>query len=154
MKERRGGTAYGVDSGAIRDVLEATATHLKALRAMRRKGRIDGLLDDVIEGMAISADKLRLLLAGLKAAKPSAGRKARVVVSVAGGVVTGVMSGVPGLRAEVFDFDDRVSELADGEFRDEPNSGKAADKADREFHDATNGMADALAAAAGKEGKS
>jgi hypothetical protein len=46
-----------------------------------------------------------------------------------------------------------VEELADGEFRGEPNSGKAADKADREFHEATKGMADALAATAHTKGR-
>lgn len=58
---------HGIDHGnpdraTIEEVLCATRVHLKALRAMRRKGRIDRFLDDVIEGLGISADKLRLLL--------------------------------------------------------------------------------------------
>jgi hypothetical protein len=52
----------GINGTTIEEVLEATRIHLRALRAMRRKGQIDGSLGDVIEGMAKSADKLRLAL--------------------------------------------------------------------------------------------
>jgi hypothetical protein len=138
----------GIDRTTLREVLEATQMHLRALRATRRRGRVDGSLDDVIEGLGISADKLRLAI-------KDAGRRdapACIVVSVAGGAVTAVMCDREA-TARVFGFDRRVQELANGEFRDEPNSGKAADKADREFHDATKGMADALAAAAERKVK-
>lgn len=149
MKARRNAGKAIQDTATIEEVLYATEAHLKALRGMRQKGRLDPDLDDVIEGLGISADKLRLaLMDARRFAAPQ-----RIVVSVADGRVKGVMSSVPGMRAELFDFDGRIAELSDGEFAGEPNSGRAAERADREFAEATKGMADALVATAGRKGR-
>ena len=135
--------------GTIQEVLEATQVHLKTLRihASHHAAKPDpAALRDVIEGLGISADKLRLALEQSQNASPAAS-PARIVIALADGRITGVMSAMPGLTAEVFDFDKRVRKLVDGKFAVEPNSGKAAEQVDRDFAEATAGMADVLAAA-------
>ena len=99
-------------------------------------------LRDVIKGLGISTDKLRLVLADMKAASLVSGKSAHVVIAVADGELTGVMSDAPGLRATLFDFDKRIQALADGEMAGAPSTAKAAKQVDKDFAEATAGMAD------------
>ena len=131
--------------GTIQEVLAATQIHLKSLLHYAAKPDPDALRD-VIEGLGISADKLRLVLEQSRADRLSAS-PSRIVIALADGRITGVMSAMPGIKAEIFDFDKRVRKLVDGKFRDEPNSGKAAEQVDMDFAAATAEMADVLAAA-------
>jgi hypothetical protein len=50
---------------------------------------------------------------------PAVNPAAKIIISFANGRITGVMSSVPGLTAEVFDFDKRVQKLVDGKFAGE-----------------------------------
>jgi hypothetical protein len=133
---------------SIEEVLHATQGHLMALRRHARKNDPDAMRD-VLEGMGISVEKLRLLLKSKQAAKPTI----RIVVSVSGGSVTGVMSSNPHVSAEVFDFDDHIERLANGEFADQPSTAKAAERAEKDFAEVASGMTDALAAKANKKGR-
>ena len=140
MKANREGILSGPARTVVEEVLYAAEAHLKVVRRLARReaSRPRTDLHDVIEGMAISVDKLRRLLAG----EAGKARPVRIAVSMAGGAVTGVMCDRHAV-SRVFDFDATTAELARAEFRDEPNGGKAAERAEREFGELTKGMADA-----------
>jgi hypothetical protein len=138
----------------VAEALETTKAHLNPSGVAALMQGAAGMIQSGMDNGAIDKVAGKAMVQALEKTSKVLNRPSpQVVVSVAGGCVTGVMSDLPGLRATLFDFDNRVAELANNEFAGEPNSGKAAEQADHEFHEATQDMTDALVAAADKKGR-